>query len=170
MTLGPQVGDPTYAADVLPLLPRVALGGGTSRNSTTTLAIDPDLQMTLGVGTYIVKVLLLYSCTLTSIGISTQWRMQSGAMNTPIRCVRGPATTGAGAAAQTIVNTASYAVNASAPYIQSAGGAWGTIEEECPNIVVSTAGVFGLYWAPSSSSGNNVNVQPGSSLIVQQIA
>lgn len=170
MTVGAQVGNPTYAADVNLLLPRIALGSGTSRNSTTTLAIDPDLQMTLDVGTYLVEVSLLYSCTTTSIGINTQWRMSTGVMNTPIRHVNGPATTGTGAATQTTINTASYAANVSAPFIQSAGGAWGTIHEWCNNLVVTTAGTFGLYWAPASNSANNCNVQAGSSLKIQQIA
>src|SRR4051812_23652756 len=70
----------------------------TSRNTTTSLAADPDLSsITLGVGSWEVELILQWSQNTTATQkIKTQWGF-SGTWNTPVRACLGPGDIATGA-------------------------------------------------------------------------
>lgn len=174
MAVGALVGEPTYASDLNLLLPTVVVKPSvTPRTSTTTYAVDPDLSgIPLGLGTYSIRLLLFWNATTGFSTLKTQWRMTTGAWTAFTRGIIGPNTpsTGAVPGAQTTITTAAANDSADSIYQLAASTSWATVREESHNIVVTTAGTMGLYWAQNASSTNATSVQGGSAFHIQQIA
>lgn len=147
--------------------------GSTSRNTTTTYAIDPDLQgIPLAVGTYKVSLLLLWNCgSGTAPGLKTQWRVGGGgAWNSFNRAVTGPGQSNATSpTVMTQVNDSTAADNADSTYQQTPNVPYAVVREEVRQLIVTTAGTLNLYWAQVVSSAANTTVQPGSAFEVQQL-
>jgi hypothetical protein len=145
----------------------VTKAGSTARSSTTTLADDPDLQLTLAAGTY--RVTALLSVTGHPSGdVAVGWGF-SGSWTMSLRGARGPGTTAG------TVQTTGAAMVTSAP--SSTGGvSYGTdgalsscIREELVAVVSST-GTLAVRWAQGSSNGTDTVMGAGSTLIAQRIA
>lgn len=172
MAVGALVGEPTYAADLNLLLPTVVVKPtATARNTTTTVAIDPDLQISLLTGTYAIRLLLFWNCVTTSTqGLKTQWLMSSGAVTTFTRGCLGPNDAAHTPDSQAIVNIGAFNNNVDCSYLQLLTGNWSAVREESYNVVVTSAGTLGLYWAQKVSSANNTSVNGGSAFEVRQIA
>lgn len=169
----PNAGDIIYASDVAALRPTVVTKPAlTSRSSTTTYQVDPDLQnITLGVGTWVIKLLLFWtSGSGTNPGIKTQWSF-SGTWNNPSRALIGPSANGTvSPTVASLMNTSASASNGDASYSQSANAVFAAVREETFNAVVTASGQLGLLWAQNVSSTAATNVQAGTSFEILQIA
>lgn len=142
-----------------------------SRNTTTTLADDSDLQgIALAAGTYEIILLgFFHLSTTTTQKIKTQWAF-SGTWNAPVRHITGPGS------AQTALTTDATETNlrasqtsVDATYDCSTSTAFSCFREWTCNAVVTVAGNLSLQWAQAASSGNNTNLDPGTSFTVRRI-
>lgn len=147
----------------------------TSRNTTTTLADDPDLAgIALPAGTFEIEFVGLFTLTTTATQkIKTRWAF-SGTWNgsaAPRACI-GPGTSQtATPSAATETNFQAVSLSgADAIYDQAAGGSYGSFRETCGIVVCSTSGNFSIQWAQSASSANNTTLQEGSFVRIIQTA
>lgn len=144
-----------------------------SRNTLTTLTIDDDLQLIpLVVGQYEIELVGFWTQTTSNTQkIKTQWKF-TGTWNTPIRACSGAGSAQTGNPATVSEATFSGYVSDSqdAVYNQAAGGTYGIFREVVRNCTVTAAGNLALYWAQSVSSGNNTNLQAGTSFTVRRIS
>lgn len=145
----------------------------TARNTTTTLADDPDLKdIALEVGVYDVEFVGFWTQTTTNTQkIKIRWAF-SGTWNSPIRACYGAGfSQTAGPAACTESTFSAYVSDGSdAVYDQAAGGTFGVFLEKARNVTVTAAGNFSIQWAQSASSGNNTTLQTGSSVSIRRIS
>lgn len=142
-----------------------------SRNTTTTLADDADLQsIALAVGTYEIELLGFFHLTTTTTQkIKTQWAF-SGTWNGPVRHIVGPGSAQTAATTDaTETNVRAQAVNTDATYDCSVSTAFSCFREWTCNAVVTVAGNLSLQWAQSASSGNNTTLDTGTTFRVRQI-
>lgn len=145
----------------------------TARNTTTTLADDPELKgIALGVGTWAVRLLGFFTLTTTTAQkLKTRWSF-TGTWNSPVRgCMGAGFAQTAGPAAATESTFSGYTSDAQdAIYDQAAGGTFGVFSEEALNVVVTVAGTLSLQWAQSASSGNNTTVQAGTGFTIRKVS
>lgn len=133
----------------------IAKAVDTSRNTTTTLADDPELLLALVAGTYRVAVRMPISVT-TSAGMGFKFQLNyTGAITAGSSqgCLRDPTSS------QGLV-----AVNASLGF---ASAGFGASYMEWNGILLATAsGNLTVQWCQNSSSGNNLTMKAGASLEV----
>lgn len=144
----------------------------TSRQSTTTVTDDPELAgIALAVGTWHIRLLLLwYTDTSATPDIKTRWGF-SGTWNTPLRALIGaPSSNTAAPGAITPMLMGAIATNADATY----GSASGTVPyvsmEETYTATVTVAGNLSLQWAQRVSDASNSTVAAGSMFEIRQLA
>jgi hypothetical protein len=151
----------------------VIKSAATSRNTTTTLANDPDLQgIALGVGTWEIELLGLWTqSTTTTQKIKTRWAF-TGTWGTAIRICTGTGGTNTATPGDaTILNSRGFTLDTQdAVYGQDAGTSFGGFREISRQVVVTVAGNLSLQWAQSASSANNTNLQPGSNFTIRKIS
>lgn len=144
-----------------------------SRNTTTTYTDDDDLQgIPLGVGVYDIELVGFFTLTTTNTQkIKTRW-VFSGTWNNPVRsCIStGSGNTAASDAASTSTMHGYNADNQDAIYDVAAGAGYTTFREIALNVTVTAAGNLSMQWAQSASSGNNTNLQAGTSFKVRRIS
>lgn len=139
----------------------------TSRNTTVTLADDPDLVTgTLGVGTYEFKMMVFFTGTAATgqgfkyqpafTGTATTLYISFGSINS-------------------VPSLAAFALgqltqvsNATVMQDTGAGGSTDFVRFE-GTLIVSVAGIFKLQWAQFNSSANATNVKAGSYMSIAQI-
>jgi hypothetical protein len=164
-----------YAADINALKPTILTkGGSTSRTSTTTYAIDPDLQgISLTAGTYYIQLIGFFTTPSWSTNpkIKTQWRF-TGTWTPFNRLTLGPGSDNTSAPTlSTSVDSAGVVVDSQdAVYSTYTGGAYASFREEAYGITVSAPGTLGLYWAPSVSASTATTLQNGSTFSVLKYA
>ncbi len=145
----------------------------TARNTTTTLADDPELQgIALAVGTYEIELLLFYTQTTTNTqDLKTRWAF-SGTWNNSDRVISGISTAStASANATTEVNMAgTQASGQDAIYGGPATVIYNSAREISRNVVLTVAGNLSLQWAQNASSGNNTTVHGGTCFNIRKIA
>lgn len=161
-----RAGKRVNAANLQAMQPLIAYkSASTDRASTTTLSLDPDLQLTLAANaTYWVEWFLHYagptngSPPTTTGTISVQWSVPSGA--TGQRGVRGPATNANNSSQDnismtagvfTFTTTVQYGARASSSTNQS-------LAREEGLITTTSAGVCGISWAQAVSSATACRV------------
>lgn len=167
-------GSELAAADLNSLLgfmPQETLKNSTtSRQSTTTYAIDPDLGgIPLGVGSWEIEFMLFFTLSgVTTSKIKTQWQF-TGTWQQPIRMCFGPGSgnTGGPGAIDTVNMGAVDASDQDAVYDYSTSGSYAGVRE-IGNTTVTAAGTLGLYWAQAVSSANNTTLRAGSWCRVRQ--
>jgi hypothetical protein len=154
-------------------MPRFTLKtGSTSRNTTTTLANDPDLAgIALEVGTYDIECLIFFTTAATTPKLKTQWGF-TGTWNSSTRLCHGPGNTNVGTADVVTPSTfRGYTTDAQeAVYGAAASGAYAAVLETVRGLVVTVAGNLSLKWAQSVSSASATVIQPGSGFKVIKIA
>lgn len=139
--------------------------GDTSRLSTTTLVVDPDLSLTLLTGQYDYELFMLFDCVAAGAGFkfsSTGTAVDS----------RGTSP----AVADGLVNAAAYG-----PKLESFVG--GTIAYATVGIttdsngvlykgslLITTPGTFGVQWAQNASTASNTTLRAGSYLTANLLA
>lgn len=136
---------------------KASKGADTARTSTTTLAADPDLSVTLAANSvYIVGLLLLYKGGTTgSSDLKFSWSLPSAAtlageymgIFNPIGLISTPITGSSVTVTYTNGTGNSYPVTIEATVTTS-----------------STAGTFALTWAQNTSSGTATTLMAGSNL------
>lgn len=142
-----------------------------SRNTTTTLADDTDLQgIALAVGTWEVELLgFWHQVTTNTQKIKTQWAF-SGTWNTPIRNIVGAGSTQTAASnVADTVNVQAAGSGSDSIYDVAIGTSFTSFREWSCNVVVTVAGNLSLQWAQVASSGNNTNLDAGTTFRIRQI-
>ncbi|GGN40565.1 hypothetical protein FHR83_007008 [Actinoplanes campanulatus] len=169
-------GDIIYAADinsVVASLPKLYVKDNvTSRQSTTTLADDPDLAgIALAVGVYDIELLLFYTVASTTPKIKTRWGF-TGTITNSIRVCHGPGSANVGAPdAVTDATFRGYGLTSQdAVYNSSTSTAYTAVTETVYGAEVTVTGNLSLQWAQSVSTASNVNVQPGSTFRIRKIS
>lgn len=144
----------------------------TARNTTTTLANDPDLAgIPLTEGIWIARLILFYTVANTTPKLKTRWAF-TGTWDTFIRLCHGPGSTNTAAPdAATPSTFRGYSADTQdAVYNSSTSSAYSAVVEEASYIRVTAEGDLSLQWAQQTSNGSNVTVQPGSTFSVQKVA
>ncbi len=145
----------------------------TSRNTTTTLANDPDLaNIPLGVGTWEVDMLIFWTQASTTPSLKTRWAFTGTWSGTVTRGNTGPALGNtAVASVATIINVGGPTLDTQdAVYGKDAGAGYGAVREICRNVTVTVAGNLSLQWAQNTSNASNVNIQPNSTVTIRRIS
>lgn len=141
----------------------------TGRNTTTTLADDPDLTIAIPVaGTYEIRMLLLMTgATAAAQGFKYQL-VYTGTAGTigyyTIGSINGAASTPLAAAGA--FNVATHAT----VLVDSGAGATTDFDHVVGTFVATTTGTLKLQWAQSTSTGNNSNLKANSLLMVRKVA
>ena len=151
-------GDPSSASTTL----SAYKSGTTSRSSTTSLTLDPDLQVTVAANAvYEVRASIGYACVSTSAGIAFDFQVPSGTFG---YTANEPVSTGGGAGV--------YFNTAGTPDNGDTGGSGNTLGLQFMGLLkVSTiGGTFGFKWAQYSSSSSALILQASSYLILNRIA
>jgi hypothetical protein len=144
--------------------------GTTSRSSTTTPSLDPDLQVSVAANAvYEVRASIGYVSASTSAGIKFDFQLPSGTMSyTAARTATAynPGFGGNDYTAQVVNNDAGTPDSA---ITQPANTPYG-VQVLGTLITGSTAGTFGVKWSQNSSTGTALVVDSGSYLTLTRIA
>jgi hypothetical protein len=144
----------------------------TSRTSTTTYAIDPDLQnIPLDVGSYEIELIGFVTFGTTTPSLKTQWRFTGtwAGTNGPDRVVSGPNSTAAANAATAMYTRGAQAAGQDAIYNSADTVLFTSFREISRNVQVSAAGTLALYWAQVTSAGGAVAVQGGTAFNIRKL-
>lgn len=169
-------GNIIYASDlneVVKRLPRAyTKTSATARNTTTTLANDPELaSIALEVGTYDIELIMLFTLTTTTTQkIKTRWGF-TGTISDTIRLCHGPGSAQvAGPQDVTETTVRGYALTSQdAIYDVSTSTAYSAVLEKANGVSVTVAGNLSLQWAQNASSANNTTVQPNSAFRISRV-
>lgn len=158
------VGEPIYAGDALPLAAAMK-ASSTARASTTTVADDPDLALTLGPGTWDIAVRLRYNGD-SGADLKVRYGL-SGVTAVTRECVGPPvASTDVNS---TSVNMASFGTSTEVVYGCESTSSNAVLREWIV-VTVATAGTITLQWAQNSTSTTATTVLSGSRMIATRIA
>lgn len=144
---------------------------GTARNTTTTLAADPELTgIPLAVGTWDIDLQVFATATTSNQAIKGRW-IFTGTWAATVRNCSGPGSTNTAVADQvTPANSRGYGTDSQdAVYGMLASTAYSSIRESVRGLVVSVAGTLSYQWAQNVSSANNITVQPGSNFTTRRV-
>lgn len=138
----------------------------TSRASTTTMAADPHLTMTLSVGTYCLDAFLMYDADAAA-DLKLGWTGPSGTVGA---WWPGGADSSAAALASSPRWGALSDITTSTLPVGALGA--GTILACRPvgTVIITTAGTFALAWAQSASSATPTILRGQSTLQMRRIA
>ena len=151
-------GDPSSASSTL----YAYKSATTSRASTTSLSLDPDLQVTVASNAvYEVRASIGYACNSTSAGIGYDFQVPSGTFS---YTENEALSTGGGAGVY--FNTAGTPDNA------DTGGSSNVLGLQVMGLlrVGSTGGTFGFKWAQYNGSSSALILQASSYLILTRMA
>lgn len=141
----------------------------TFRVSTTVIDEDPDLSVSLGIGTWDVRCMLFLTAAAASVNLKTQW-MFTGTWSNPLRACIGPGASNVAApSAITPMKMTAQSANSDSVYGLSNSAAYTVVTEESSLVVVTVAGVMSVGWAQGTSSVSQARVQQGSYLQALQI-
>lgn len=140
----------------------------TSRTSTATQALDPDLQMTLSAGgVYVIEFGIMYASGATG-KFTTSWQVPSDAAGAG-RTAVGLDSSVSNAVPEGVGRFGSHGFSTTLSYGDRAGTA-SLFAVETGIVAMGAAGVVGLMWAQSVSNATAVSVGTYSRMKVQQIA
>jgi len=142
----------------------------TDRNSTTTLADDPDLTTTLEANArYFIEIELWYAATNASGGIKTAWTVPSGV--TGNRSALGLADSVSNAVPEGSGRFGVHAFTTAVAYGDRASSTNLIVAKECSMLTTSTSsGTLALQWAQNVSDAANCRVAAGSLIRVTRLA
>jgi hypothetical protein len=136
----------------------------TARNTTTTLAADPDLSINLLTGQYEYELFLLFDSVVAGAG----FKFQSNGTAVDSRGTSPSVETGLVNAAS--VTTVASFVGAALTYATVSAGANGNGLVFKGSLLISTAGTFGISWAQNTSNASNTTLRAGSYLTANLLA
>lgn len=140
----------------------------TDRSSTTTLADDTDLTVTLEASaTYKVEMHLHYAA-IDAAKFKTAWTVPSGATGNRSAVGAGSASTDATAATTGRFGVHAFTTSVTYGTRSSATNQCFALEEAV--VFTSSAGTLALQWAQDSSSGTATRLGAGSYMRVRRIA
>lgn len=169
MSQYPQIaaGDELTSELLMSMIPQTAYKvSGTIRQSTTTLADDPDLTMTLEANAvYFVEFFIQYSSNATSI--KTAWTVPSGASG-----IRGFIGLGSSA---TAADNISARIDAASFTSAATFGDKTSVSSVCyltetSVVTTSSGGTLAYQWAQLASTAEDTQVRAGSFMRVTRIA
>lgn len=141
----------------------------TARLSTTTLAADPDLSVTLLTGQYSYELFMLFD----SVAAGAGFKFSSGGTAADSRSTSPAVATGQ-------VNAAAYGpklesfVGATISYATVSTGVNGNGVIYKGSLLVTTPGTFNIQWAQAASTASNTTLRAGSyltcNLLAQKVA
>ncbi len=130
----------------------------TDRNSTTTLADDPDLTTpTLAAGTKVKFKAFLWWATPTAADFKYAFTGPAGAFLAAVRIGGGP-----GAAPAGIVIPTGFPITGN--HVETSGTQFGALLMEGVCQIAGTAGPIKVQWAQNTSNGTNTTLMQGSYL------
>ena len=139
----------------------------TTRASTTTQVLDPDLQMTLSAGgVYMVEFGILYASGATG-KLATSWAIPSDASGSG-RSAVGLDSSVSNATPEGVMRAGVHGFATAAAYGDRASTA-SLFAVETAVVTMGAAGVVGLMWAQSVSNATVVSVGSTSYMKAQQI-
>ena len=141
-------------------------GGGTGRTSTTTLADDPDLLLTLpGSGTFAFELFLNYTGGTLGSSDLKMAMVYSGTSSYGVWAVNGINTT-----ATTQANMGGNGTGAAGTItVGTSGGTFLTVDIK-GLLVATSSGTLSLQWAQNTSSGTAVTLRQGCWMRITQLA
>lgn len=137
----------------------------TPRISTTTLANDPDLQVSLNLGQYEYELFMLFD----SVAAGAGFKFSADGVAVDSRGTSPAGATG-------FVNAAAYGpklesfVGATLAYATVSTGLNSNQVSYKGSLLVSTAGTFGIQWAQNASTASNTTLRAGSYLTATLLA
>lgn len=146
----------------------------TARQSTTTLADDPELQgVALSTGTWDIEVVIFYTVSSTTPKLKFRYAF-TGTWNggSAFRASVGPGSTNVAAPDQvTEASIRGVTLDTQDATVDSSTSAgFSVVREVARNVVVTVAGNMSVQWAQSVSTASNVTVQSGSHIRIQKTA
>jgi len=144
--------------------------GNTSRSSTTTPALDPDLQVSVAANAvYEVRASIGYQSSNANEGIKYDFQLPSGTMG--YTASRPEVDTYTSFGSINVTETRTVAVSAGTPDTGTTdGGNSFGIQVVGTLATGSTPGTFGVKWSQNSSSGTSLSVLASSNLVLTRIA
>lgn len=149
----------------------------TTRTNTATLADDPDLSgIPIGVGTWEVEFVILWTQTSTAPRLKTRWAISGGGVWSGTGGIRASVGEGAaqtaGPGAVTDMTLQGFTLDTQdAVYGLSTGASFAVVRELSRNVVVTTAGTLSLQWAQSTATAaQSVAVQAASTVTLRKIS
>lgn len=142
----------------------------TDRNSTTTLADDPDLTTTLEANArYFVEFEIWYAATVASGGIKTAWTVPSGV--TGNRSALGLADSVSSTVPEGAGRFGTHAYTTAVAYGDRQSSTNLIVVKECSTVTTSSSsGTLALQWAQNVSDAANCRVAAGSLIRVTRLA
>lgn len=142
--------------------------GNTTRSSTTTPALDPDLQVSVAANAvYEVRASIAYTSTNANEGIAYDFQLPSGSMGyTSSRNTKQSLGYGQFLTVAQMVNATAGTPDSATTYGTGQYGihVLGTL------VTGGTAGTFGVKWSQNSSSATGLSVEADSYLVLTRIA
>lgn len=163
-------GDPITAANLNYTQGQVIVKtSGTQRASTTTLADDPDLTVTLDANaTYFVEA-WLHFVSPTTEGIKTAWTTPSGASGNRLAFGEG-STQSASNADNVSGRFGVHGFGTSVTYGDRASNTTQCAAIETAIVTTSSSGTLAVQWAQATSGANAAEMSAGSCLRVKRVA
>lgn len=147
--------------------------GSTNRSSTTTPALDPDLQVSVAANAvYEVRASINYISSNTNEGIKYDFQLPSGTMKyTSTRNLSESLLSSNGFTTVNLAMASTVSNSAGTPDAATtlSGGDYG-IQVMGTLITGGSPGTFGVKWSQNSSSGTALTVEAGSFLTLSRIA
>lgn len=171
-------GDVIYAADINDIVTRLPVTyvktGPTARNTTTTLADDPELSgIALAVGNYEIELVLYYTVASTTPKLKFRWGFTGTANGTgALRASIGPGSdnTSAPDLATSMSSRGLQTTGQDSTNNSSTSASFSAVREIATNFQVTVAGNLSLQWAQSVSNASDVTVQGSSFFRIRRLS
>lgn len=143
----------------------------TARNTTLTLANDPELlNIPLAIGTYDIDLTFFVTVTTSAQILKTRWAFTGTWAATVRNCIGPGSSNTALPGIATPTNVQGYGTDSQdSNYGLAVTTAYYSISERVRGLSTSVAGNLSFQWAPTASSANNMTVQPGSNFTVRRV-
>ena len=142
----------------------------TDRSSTTTLADDPDLTMTLEANATYRVIFYMHYAALDAARFKTAWTVPSGSTGarTAVGPDQGVILSGTSSGGTGRFGVHAYATTCTYGTRDHATNLCSAVEEAV--LTTSTAGTLAIQWAQATSNATATRVGAGSSLHVRRLA
>lgn len=144
---------------------------GTSRSSTTTPSLDPDLQVSVASNAvYEVRATIGYLSSSATPGIKYDFQLPSGTMGYTTTRISESFVPGLGGGGTDYASLTTSASAGSPDTALTVAGAGMGVQVVGTLVTGSTPGTFGLMWAQNNSSGSSLQVLASSNMVLTRIA
>lgn len=155
-----------FLSSLLPL--EAYKASDTTRASTTTVAADPDLVLSLEAGAiYYVEIFIHYSASSSEL-LKTQWSAPSGA--TGVRSGWGAASSVASSNPDGVGRWGVHGFTTDVVYGTRTSSANQSMAWETGQVATVSAGTLALSWAQNTSGATGVRVASGSFMRAKRVS